>query len=291
MKIKAGLVLISLLLVSIFTFTFSFAQEGQNNPQDDATSKQHYYKGREYYQQGDYQKAQEEFNKAITTAPQGQETPQYLEKVAQQEKAGKPQEAHDLLYTYTVGIGDVLNISVWQEEKLNQDVTVRPDGMLSFPLIGDVPAVGLTLTQLNEEFTNRLQEFIRYPQVTISVKRMGGQKVIVLGEVNWPGVYYVTGKKTVLEAVALANGFTYHAVPSSVILIRGKLQNPEGKRINLSKAITKNDFSENIMLQEEDIIYVPKKFIANVNYFVTNFVAPLSGQVSSAYDIKVKNKQ
>jgi len=162
--------------------------------------------------------------------------------------------------------------------------------MISFPLIGDVSAVGMTLTQLNDEITKSLQEFIRYPEVTISVKRMGGQKVIVLGEVNWPGVYYVTGKKTVLEAIALANGFTTHAVSSSVILIRGKLQQPEGKRLNLSKAIEKNNSSENAMLQEEDIIYVPKKFIANVAYFVTTFTAPLSGQVSTAYDIKLKNR-
>ncbi len=274
---KIVFILFSSLIISAFAKQVS-AEVRDTSEAREAVARQHYLKGRGYYQEGDYQKAQEEFNKALAAISEGEKTPQYLEKAAKQEKAGKPQEAHDLLYTYTIGVGDVLNIAVWQEEKLNLDVTVRPDGKISYPLIGDIAAFGLTLTELNEEITNRLKEYIRYPEVTISVKRMGGQKVVVLGEVAWPGVYYVTGKRTVLEAIALANGFTSHAVPSSVIVIRGRLQKPQGKRINLSKAIVNNDFSENIMLEEEDIIYVPKKFIANVNYFVNTFVSPLTGQ-------------
>lgn len=257
-------------------------QEQQDLGAIESQSRQHYNRGRGYMQEGNYQAAQQEFKKALETAPAGENQPEYLEKIAKQQQAVTEAQkvstgADSLRYTYTIGVGDVLAISVWQEDNLKGDVSVRPDGMISFPLVGDVSAAGLTLTQLDEDLTQRLSSYIRYPEVTINVKRMGGQKVVVLGEVVWPGVYYVTGKKTVLEAIALANGFNQHAVPSSTILIRGGMANPQGRRLNLSKSIVSKDYSENVSLQEEDIIYVPKKFIANVNYFVTTLITPITG--------------
>ena len=180
------------------------------------------------------------------------------------------------LLEYTISDEDTLYISVWQEENLSQEVIVRPDGKLSFPLAGDVPAAGLTFTQLKEELTKRLKDYVKYPMVSISLKKLGGRKVIVLGEVGTAGVYSVTGKCTVLEAIGRAGGFTAHAVPSSVILIRGGLESPEGKRLNLSRTINKTDMSQNVALQPEDVVYVPKKFIANVNYAVTQILGPVS---------------
>ena len=79
-----------------------------------------------------------------------------------------------------------------------------------------------------------------------------------------------------MEAIGRAGGFTAHAVPSSVILIRGGLESPEGKRLNLSRTINKTDMSQNVALQPEDVVYVPKKFIANVNYAVTQILGPVS---------------
>ena len=184
---------------------------------------------------------------------------------------------------YTLGEGDVLYISVWQEDDLSQEVIIRPDGKLSFPLAGDVPASGLTFTQLKDDLTERLKEYIRYPVVSISLKKLGGKKVIVLGEVTHPGVYSVTGKNTVLEAIALAGGFTEHAVHSSVILVRGGLQTPEGKRLDLSRAIKKPDIGQNVTLQSEDIVYVPKKFIANLNYVLSQIIEPISRGVWTLY--------
>lgn len=180
---------------------------------------------------------------------------------------------------YTIEVGDVLSISVWEEADLKQEVIVRPDGKISFPLAGDVPAFHLTFTQLREELSKRLSEYIRDPIVSISLRKMGGKKIIILGEVGRPGVYSVSGKRTVLEAIALANGFTPNAVPSSVILIKGGLQSPEGMRLNLSHAIKKTDMSQNIALQSEDIVYVPKKFIADVNYFVSQILGPIGATI------------
>ncbi|MCM8771110.1 MAG: polysaccharide biosynthesis/export family protein [Candidatus Omnitrophica bacterium] len=280
----------------LFLFLF-FALIVSAYGQDLEGARQHYLKGQEYYQQGDYKAAQEEFKKALSAFPQEETRPKYLEKISQKEntsdKEGLVQapapaatKEEPTALHYTIGVGDVLYISVWQEDKLSQDVIVRPDGMISFPLAGDVPAAGLTLPELDEELTKRLEEFIRYPEVSITVKKSGGQKIIVLGEVTWPGVYYVTGSRTVLEAVALANGFTPHAVLSSVIIVRGDKRNPKGIRVNLSRAIEKNDSSQNIVLQPEDIVYVPKKFIANVNYFISQFMAPITSEGERAATIR-----
>ncbi len=188
---------------------------------------------------------------------------------------------------YTLEKGDVLYISVWQEDDLSQEVIVRPDGRISFPLAGDIPVLGLTFTQLKEALTKRLKEYIRYPVVSISLKKLGGRKVIVLGEVTRPGVYSVSGDRTVLEAIALAGGFTPHAITSSVIFIRGGLETPEGMRLDLSRALKKTDISQNVTLQSEDIVYVPKKFIANVNYVLDQILGPLSRGIYTIRTIQV----
>jgi polysaccharide export outer membrane protein len=190
-------------------------------------------------------------------------------------------------YEYTLELGDVLLISVWEEPDLKEEVIVRPDGKISFPLAGDVPALGLTFYQLKKKLTKRLKEYIKYPIVSISFRKLGGKKVIVLGEVNKPGVYSVTGKQTVLEAIAKAHGFTLDAVKSSVIHIRGGLQAPQGTRLDLSSAIKETEVGQNIALQSEDIVYVPRRFIANVNYVLTQIISPISQGIWSVRGIQV----
>jgi len=259
-------------------------------------ARQHYEKGDEYYQQGRYKEAQEEFQKAISIISQAQKENEsvYPEEVKEDKmeatlkgessvkekippKEGKGQISE--VRGYTINEGDVLYITVWQNEDLNQEVIVRPDGMISFSLVGDVSAVGLAISQLDEELTQRLKKYVKDPVISVSIKKIGGKKIIVLGEVSNPGVYSVTGR--LLEAIALANGFTQNAVLSSVIVIKGGFGNPKGIRLNLNRAINKADMSQNIALEPEDIIYVPKKFIANINYFVSQIIGPISQGVYS----------
>jgi len=142
-------------------------------------------------------------------------------------------------------------------------------------LVGDIQVTGLTIPQLDDEITERLKEYIKFPEVSISIRKIGGNKVFVLGEVNGPGVYTLTGQKTVLEAITLAGGFTNDATVSSVIVIKGGLSNPKGIRLNLNRPLLKADMRSNLTLQPEDIIFVPKKFIANVNYVVNQVLGPL----------------
>jgi polysaccharide export outer membrane protein len=187
------------------------------------------------------------------------------------------------MFEYRVMDDDLLQVAVWQNPELSTDCVVRPDGKISLPLIGDVPTTGKSIPELRREITALLSEYIRHPQVFVTIRKFGGKKYIVLGEVSQPGVFKIDGSTTVLEAIAEAGGFTNHAVASSVILIRGGLDAPNAERLNLTKALDQGDLRQNINLASQDIIFVPKKFIANLNYFLTQILEPLrtSGAVAT----------
>lgn len=261
---------------------YSFAQ----TPDD--LAREYYKKGNIYYQQGMYTQAQDEYNKAMdvmkgrdvnATQPQAQILPELVPGDGSRagEAAQRPLTQVSGSGEYVIGDDDILQIAVWQNPDLDQEAIVRPDGKISVPLIGDVMARGLTITGLDEELTKRLSEYVRSPEISISLKKLGGSKVIMLGEIVKPGVYAMSGQKTILEAIGLAGGFTRDAVASSIVLIRGGLASPRAERINLTKALKGRDFiRQNIVLQAEDVVFVPKKFIADLNYFLTQIVDPLS---------------
>jgi len=250
-------------------------------------ARNYYQLGNLYYQQGKYRDAQEQYQKALEMLKDKEQILLTRQRdagasAAQQKPAAiesaKPAPGTERKFAeYLIGEEDVLAIAVWQNEDLNQEAIVRPDGMISFPLIGDIRAAGLSIPQLDLEITERLKEFIKLPEVSISLRKVGGSKVIVLGEISRPGVYNVAGTKTILEAIGQAGGFTPNAVPSSVVLIRGGFKDPKAERINLSKALKGRDVNkQNVVLQATDIVFVPKKFIANLNYFLSQVVEPLA---------------
>jgi polysaccharide export outer membrane protein len=249
-------------------------------------ARKHYQIGNFYYQQGKYKEANEEFEKALDLLNQAGEESVFETEVIVPEEEAFSTEAQEQSLEYAIGVGDVLSVSVWQNPDLGHDVIVRPDGKISFPLVGDVMAAGLSVIQLDLELTERLKEYIRYPEVSVSIKKLGGKKVIVLGQVKNPGVYSVTGARTILEAVGLAGGFTDNAVSSSVILIRGGFAKPEAKRINLTRAINRGDLRQNIPLESEDIVFIPKKFISNLNYFLSQILDPISKGLYTAKEIR-----
>ncbi|MCX5707997.1 MAG: polysaccharide biosynthesis/export family protein [Candidatus Omnitrophica bacterium] len=267
---------------------FGFLGAGYCQDRDlKADAKMHYDLGNIFYQQGRFEEAQQEYQRAmdilktndVSSVPAKvpavkEKLPVKAEPVPAPVGKIKPRPA---ITEYAIGEEDILKISVWQNPDLDQEAIVRPDGMISFPLIGDVEARGLTITGLTQEITRRLSEFVKSPQVSISLKKMGGSKVIVLGEIMRPGVYSVTGSKTVLEAIGQAGGFSKDAVASSIVLIRGGFIQPQPQRLNLSKALKGRDvLQQNVALQAEDIIFVPKKFIADLNYFLTQVLDPLA---------------
>ncbi len=235
--------------------------------QDVENALVHYRLGETYYEHGLHEEAEEEFQKALELLQSPEQQVGQEPVVA----AVAPAQAE-----YLIGEGDELVISVWENEDLNQEAIVRPDGKISFPLIDEVQAQGKSISTLDKEITESLKAYLRFPDVSISLKKMGGSKIVLLGEVRQPGVYAVTGRVHLLEAIALAGGFSADSVASSVIVIKGGLSNPSAQRINLTEALHKPESKQNLLLEAEDIVFVPKKFIANVNYALKQILEPLS---------------
>lgn len=151
------------------------------------------------------------------------------------------------------------------------EVIVRPDGKVPYPLIGDINAEGLTFTQLDDIVTEKLKPYVRNPEVSIMMKKFGEQtnKVILLGEIGGPGVYRFNVPPSIIEAVASAGGYTKYAVLNSIMVIRGDIRTkPEVIRVNLAQIIKTGRLTQNIALRPNDIVYVPRSFIGNVNTFL-----------------------
>lgn len=158
---------------------------------------------------------------------------------------------------YHIGPSDQLDISVWKDKNLNRTVTVRPDGMISLPLLNDVRAAGLTPMELRTKLTKALKQYMPSPQVSVIVDKVNSYKVSVLGEVKYPGRYRFKMSATVLDALAQAGGFTAFASPSDVVVLRR--DGGERKRIsfNYKDAIDNDGEGKDLLINPGDIIVVP----------------------------------
>jgi polysaccharide export outer membrane protein len=159
--------------------------------------------------------------------------------------------------SYTIGVDDVLDISVWKEPDVSRSVPVRPDGKISLPLINDVQAAGLTPADLATEITGRLKKFLNDPQVTVIVTQINSRRVYVVGGVVRAGAYPLLPGMTVLQAISSAGGFTVYADTKAIRVVRVV----DGKQTELPfdyHAVLKGSkSSENILLLPGDTIVVP----------------------------------
>jgi len=156
---------------------------------------------------------------------------------------------------YRIDTGDLLHIAVWKNDELSQDATVRPDGMISLPLLNDILAAGRTPMQLRELLVHCLRKYMPDPEVSVLVREFAGPKVSVLGEVAHPGRYDLKGRLTVLELLALAGGLTEFASRSSLVLVRRAPGGEDRIRFDYDKAIS-NGKQENLELRAGDILLV-----------------------------------
>ena len=157
---------------------------------------------------------------------------------------------------YQIGPEDVLDISVWKNPELSRTVPVRPDGKVSLPLVNDIHAAGLTPTALREELTKRLSEYVPSPEVAVIVREVHSAKVSVMGAVRTPGRYDVRSPATVLELIALAQGFTDFASRDRIVVLRQNGDTPTRIPFNYRK-IADGTEQENFFVQPGDIIVVP----------------------------------
>jgi len=158
---------------------------------------------------------------------------------------------------YRIGPEDVLDISVWNNTAIARTVPVRPDGKISLPLLNDIQAAGLTPMQLRDALSKKLEEYMPTPEVSVIVKEVHSFKVSVVGEVKRPGRHELKSQATVLDILALAEGFGDFAARGKIVVLR-----PNGEIVthipfNYNKVLSNNGTMENFFLQPGDIIVVP----------------------------------
>lgn len=158
---------------------------------------------------------------------------------------------------YRIGPEDVLDISVWNNSAISRTVPVRPDGKVSLPLVNDVQAAGLTPMQLRSVLLKKMAEYVPSPEVSVIVREVHSFKVSVIGEVKKTGRHELKGRATVLDILAMAEGFGEFAGRGRIVVLR-----PEGKTMrqipfNYNKVVSNNGALENFFLQPGDIIVVP----------------------------------
>jgi len=178
--------------------------------------------------------------------------------VSAQDKTAQTWSAKSQGAEYRIGAGDLLEISTWKEPDLSRkDVLVRVDGKLSFPLLGDIPAAGMTPVELTETIQKGLKNYVSNPVVTVTVVNPSSQRIYILGEVLKTGEYPLIKSLTVLQAFALAGGFTQWASKDEIILLRGEPGKEKIYKINYKDIVKGKGSENNLMLLANDTIVVP----------------------------------
>ena len=192
------------------------------------------------------------------------------------ENAEKEEVGNVRISEFILGVGDTVEISVYRQDDLKRTVKIDNSGRIMFPLIGDVQAAGVGVFQLRDELRQRLSKYLVDPQVVVNISTVQSQKVMVLGEVNNPGVFTLDTEMGILESISKAGGTTRDAKMGNVLLVRRGQGKPEVASLNLKKALNEGNFSQNTNLQNGDIVYVPRVAIANVSRFFSHLSEILS---------------
>jgi len=158
---------------------------------------------------------------------------------------------------YRVGAEDVMQISVWKDEQLTREVVVRPDGMFSFPLIGDVQAEERTVEQIRSDLVQRLAKYIPDANVSVAVTRVSSYKVYVVGRVNKPGEYVIGHYADVLQALSLAGGLTPFAAENDIKVMRRVRGEQHAIPFRYGDMRKGRALDQNIVLQRGDVVMVP----------------------------------
>lgn len=185
-----------------------------------------------------------------------------------------------LLTTYLIagaefflGPADVINIHVLSttergpeaEPNISGIYHVSPDGFIDMHLIGPVQVTGMTPVILRQTLQTKLKEYMKYPDVTVNIEQVVNSRILILGEVRYPGVYTLGRETTALDALAMAGGQLISSLLWDVKVVRGNMANPTLININLERAMKQGDLSQNVLLQSGDIVFVPKTFVWRFN--------------------------
>jgi polysaccharide export outer membrane protein len=158
---------------------------------------------------------------------------------------------------YVIGPEDTLAVVYWREKDMSADVVVRPDGMISLPLLNDINAAGLTPDQLRLAITEGATKFVEEPTVSIVVKAINSRKVFITGQVAKPGPYPLGGPTTVLQLIATAGGVAEYADKSKIMIVRAEGGKQTTLKFNYQDVMKGKNLSQNIELKPGDAIIVP----------------------------------
>lgn len=183
----------------------------------------------------------------------GAEAAQLKKEAAQSKKTASSPAAGES--EYRLGPADVLEVFVWKEQELSTMVPVRPDGNISLPLVGELRASGKTPSQLRDEITERLRQYVTNPVVNVVVKEVNSSRIAVLGQVRRPDSYKISHRVSIIEAIAMAGGFTEYAKRSRIIVIRNGSSGSHSFKLDFMRLI-KNNSGETFYLQPSDTVYV-----------------------------------
>ena len=158
---------------------------------------------------------------------------------------------------YVLGAEDLLEILVWKNEALSRTVSIRPDGKISLPIIGDLQAAGLTAAQLRDSIKDHLQEYKETPEVSVIVREVNSLSVFILGEVAHPGKLQLRSETTLLQALSLSGGFTQYADPDNILLLRREGGGETRIRVRYKDIVNGRNPDGNVLLHRGDTILVP----------------------------------
>jgi polysaccharide export outer membrane protein len=158
---------------------------------------------------------------------------------------------------YVIGADDVLGIVFWRDPDMTGDVTVRPDGKVTLPLIGDITAIGLTPEALRDVIQTTASKYQKEPSVTVVVRQINSRKVFITGEVTTPGAYPLSGPRTVMQLIALAGGLTEFADKKNITINRVENGTPRALKFNYAEVAKGRNLSQNIVLKPGDTVVVP----------------------------------
>lgn len=158
---------------------------------------------------------------------------------------------------YVIGPDDQLSIVFWRDKDMSADVTVRPDGKISLPLINDVAAAGLTPEQLRVNIQAAADKFVDDPSVTVVVKEINSRKVYITGQVAKPGPYLLSSPTTVLQLIATAGGVSEYAKSNEIVIMRVEDGRTTSHKFNYKDVTKGKHLEQNIALKPGDTVIVP----------------------------------
>lgn len=157
---------------------------------------------------------------------------------------------------FVIGVGDVLGVKFWRDERMSGDVVVRPDGKISLPLLNDIDAARYTPEQLAGVLAKAAEKFVAEPDVTVVVKEIHSRKVFLVGEVATPGMTTLSGDMNVLQLIAIGGGLHEYADKSNIVIIRNENGQEKRLKFNYNDVIKGKNTKQNILLQPGDTVVV-----------------------------------